>query len=58
MKRLSTVIFFLLFSLHIAAAQISHIEWEQKVLINNVPVYTDQGKVSEAGGTAGRHHIS
>jgi len=57
MKKLSLeIIFFLLISLNIATAQTSQIEWEQKVLINNVPVYTDQGKVSEAGGTPGRNH--
>ncbi|MBV4359951.1 sialidase/neuraminidase family protein [Pinibacter aurantiacus] len=33
----------------------TNIEWKEKVLINDVPVFNDAGKVSEAGGTDGRH---
>lgn len=32
------------------------INWKQQVLINNIPVFTDSGKVPEAGGTNGRKH--
>lgn len=28
--------------------------WKQKVVVNNIPVFTDKGEVSHAGGTAGR----
>jgi len=34
----------------------TNIEWKEKILINDVPVFDDAGKVSEAGGTGGRHH--
>jgi hypothetical protein len=43
----------------IACAQlkpIDSIKWGQTVIVNNVPVFTDAGKVPEAGGTPGRHH--
>ncbi|RYY34994.1 MAG: exo-alpha-sialidase [Sphingobacteriaceae bacterium] len=35
---------------------VDSIKWEQQVLVNNVPVFTDAGKVPEAGGTSGRKH--
>ncbi|WP_207434150.1 exo-alpha-sialidase [Sabulibacter ruber] len=57
MKKLTLkILFFFLVSQGVAIAQNSQIEWGEKVLINNVPVFNDLGKVSEAGGTAGRHH--
>lgn len=34
----------------------TNIEWKEKILINNVPVFNDAGKVDEAGGTSGRFH--
>lgn len=35
---------------------LSTITWKDSVDVSNIPVFEDKGKVSEAGGTAGRHH--
>src|SRR4051794_31740985 len=35
---------------------IDSIKWGEPAMINNVPVFTDAGKVPEAGGTTGRYH--
>lgn len=37
-------------------AKTSSISWHEKIEVRNVPPFTDKGKVSEAGGTSGRHH--
>lgn len=34
----------------------SSITWTDSIEVRNVPVFEDKGKVSEAGGTGGRHH--
>src|SRR5678815_2896211 len=41
---------------NIFSQQKTTINWGQQVVINNVPVFADAGKVAEAGGTNGREH--
>jgi hypothetical protein len=38
------------------AQQTNNIQWTDSIVINDEPVFTDKGVVSEAGGTRGRSH--
>ncbi|WP_164849843.1 sialidase family protein [Mucilaginibacter limnophilus] len=35
---------------------VDSIKWDKQILVNNIPPFTDAGKVPEAGGTSGRFH--